>query len=184
MGNVAFDLSRESIRHEPEPRRATVHRGPGPDALLDRPRRQPPAGVRGAPRGRPAGGAGRLPARAVPHAVFLPGRGPGAVRPRRADPRADDRGAGRRRAGDGHGRRRLDLRAAGGRGLPQHGGRARRRRVAPRPLSQDAHPRRPALLREVLFHPRRPRVPGDRHAGRPASARSSAGTSGIPRPRG
>ena len=47
-----------------------------------------------------AGGAGRLPARAVPHAVFLPGRGPGAVRPRRADPRPDDRGARRRRAGD------------------------------------------------------------------------------------
>ena len=68
--------------------------------------------VRGAPRGGAAGGAGRLPARAVPHAVFLPGRGRRALRPRRADPRTDDRGAGRRRAGDGHGRRRLDLRAA------------------------------------------------------------------------
>ena len=66
-----------------------------------------------------------------------------------------------------HGRRRVDLRAADRRGLPQHGGRPRRRRVAPGPLPQDAHPRRPALLREVLLHSRRPRLPGARHAGRP-----------------
>ena len=91
---------------------------------------------------------------------------------------------GRGRAGDGDGRRRLDLRAAGGRGLPQHGGRPRRRRLAPRPLPQDAHPRRPALLREVLLHPRRPRLPGVRDRARAGSARSSAGTSGIPRPPG
>ncbi len=29
----------------------------------------------------------------------------------------------------------------------------------PRHLPQDAHPRRPALLREILLHPRRPRLP-------------------------
>ena len=55
----------------------------------------------------------------------------------------------------------FERRAAGD--LPQHGGRHRRRRLAPRPLSQDAHPRRPALLREVLLHARRPRVPDVRH---------------------
>ena len=34
-----------------------------------------------------------------------------------------------------------------------------------RPLPQDAHPGRPALLREVLLHARRPRLPRLRHAG-------------------
>ena len=38
----------------------------------------------------------------------------------------------------------------------------------------------PLLLREVLLHPRRPRLPGLRHPARPRSAPSSAGTSGIP----
>ena len=55
--------------------------------------------------------------------------------------------------------------------LPQHGGRPRRRRHAPRPLPQDAHPRRSALLREVLLHARRPRLPGFRDVGSPGSGR-------------
>ena len=58
--------------------------------------------------------------------------------------------------------------------------RPRRRRLARGHLPQDAHPRRSALLREVLLHARRPRLPRLRHAGRHASARWSAGTSGIP----
>ena len=60
---------------------------------------EPAQGVRGAPRGRRARGAGRLPARALPHAVLLPGGRLVAVRPGRADPRPDDRGARERRAG-------------------------------------------------------------------------------------
>ncbi len=83
-----------------------------------------------------------------------------------------------------HGRRRLDLRAPRSRALPQHGRRHRRRRHAPRPLSQDAHSRRPALLREVLLHSRRPRVSGVRHRRSPGSGPSFAGTSGIPKPPG
>ena len=45
-------------------------------------------------------------------------------------------------------------------------------------------PGRPALLREVLFHARRPRFSGLRHRRMPESGRSSAGTSGIPKPPG
>ncbi len=44
----------------------------------------------------------------------------------------------------------------------------RRRRRAPGPLPQDAHPRRPALLREILLHARRPRLPVVEHAKGPA----------------
>ena len=52
------------------------------------------------------------------------------------------------------------------------------------PLPQDAHPRRPALLREVLLRPRGPRLPGLRRRSPAASAPSSAGTSGTRRARG
>src|SRR2546430_11224913 len=40
---------------------------------------------------------------------------------------------------------------------------SRRRREPPRALPEDAHSRRPALLREVLLHAGRPRLPGVRH---------------------
>ena len=53
----------------------------------------------------------------------------------------------------------------------------------PRQLPQDAHPRRSALLREILFHARRSGFPDFRHAIRRASACRSAGTSGIRRAR-
>ena len=53
-----------------------------------------------------------------------------------------------------------------------------------RPVPQDAHPRRSALLREVLLHAGRPRVPRVRHARAAASARWCAGISGTPRARG
>ena len=46
-------------------------------------------------------------------------------------------------------------------------------------VPQDAHPRRSALLREVLLHARRSGLPQFRHAVRPHWASWSAGTSGI-----
>ena len=57
-----------------------------------------------------------------------------------------------RREGRRRGGRRPDLRAAGARAVPQQRGHPRRGRKGRRPLPQDAHPRRPALLREVLLH--------------------------------
>ena len=69
-------------------------------------------------------------------------------------PGPDDRGAGRARAGARRSRRRVGLRAARRGRLPQHRGRPRRRRESRRDLPQDAHPGRPALLREVLLHAR------------------------------
>ena len=74
-----------------------------------------------------------------------PSRFPGPTTERHA-------GAGPRARGRHH---RADLRAAGGGRLSQLGGDHRRRRLAARRLSQDAHPRRPALQREVLLHARR-----------------------------
>ncbi len=82
-----------------------------------------------------------------------------------------------------HRDRRLGVRAPHRRGLSQHGGRHRRRRRAARPLPQDAHPRRPAVFREILLHPRRPGLPLLRHPLRAHRARWSAGTSGIPKRR-
>ena len=52
-----------------------------------------------------------------------------------------------------------------------------------RAVSQDAHPRRPAVLREVLLHARRPRLSRRFDTERERSARWSAGTSGTRRPR-
>ena len=90
--------------------------------------------------------ADHLHAGAVPLAVLLPGRGSPLLRARR------DRFPGRpprpsRRSRERHdvGHHRLALREARGRAVPQHRRRHRRRRVAARHLSQDAHPRRPAL---------------------------------------
>ena len=50
------------------------------------------------------------------------------------------------------------LRAPGARALPQHRRRHRRRRHARRALPEDAHPGRPALLREVLLRAGGPRA--------------------------
>ena len=54
--------------------------------------------------------------------------------------------------------------------LPQLGGDHRRRRVAARRVSQDAHPRRPALQREVLLHARRLRHVGSTRSRKSAQA--------------
>ena len=103
--------------------------------------------------------ADRLPARAVPHPVLLPARGPRALRPGRADSRArrPRRSAARRaRSSAWSSSRRCSS------GAPRASTTTRRSSSTPtarcRPLPEDAHPGRPALLREVLLHAGRPRV--------------------------
>ena len=136
------------------------------------------------PRGRGQGRADRLRAGTVPLAVFLPRRERRAVRPGRADSRPHHRDASRawprelgivivgsvfeRRAAGVYHNTALVIDADGS---------------AAGPLSQDAHPRRSAVLRKVLLHARRPGLPLLRHALRAHRARWSAGTSGIPKPR-
>ena len=63
--------------------------------------------------------------------------------------------------------RRFALRAPRRRPLSQHRRGPRRRRLAAGHLPQDAHSRRSALLRKILFHARRSRLPQFRHALRP-----------------
>ena len=101
--------------------------------------------------------------------LLLPERGRGAssTSPSRCPARAPRRWSARAR------RRRASWsspRSSSGarRALPQQRGRHRRRRARGRPLPEDAHPRRPALLREVLLHARRPRLsaPSTRPPGR------------------
>src|SRR5581483_7043000 len=101
----------------------------------------------------------RVPAGALPVALLLPGGGARALRPRGADSGTVERRAVRGREEARRGGRRIALRAPDGGHLPQHGVRRGRRRHAARALPEDAHPGRPALLREVLLHARRPRVP-------------------------
>src|SRR5205823_11528472 len=96
---------------------------------------------------------------ALPLAVLLPARGPRRLRPGRAGPGPDDRRARTGGEGDARRRDRVGLRAPRGGRLPQHGGRARRRRQRARPLPQDAHPQRG--LRGGR-EPRRARGPGRR----------------------
>ena len=62
---------------------------------------------------------------------------------------------------------RVAVRAARGGPVSQHGGGHRHRRRNRGAVSQDAHPRRSAVLREVLLHARRSRVSEFRHAVRP-----------------
>ena len=131
----------------------------------DRPRREPRHG-RGPHRaGRPRRSAGDLPpgarsARATsvrPRTRHTsPWRSPSPAPPPRRSPTL---AAGARR-----GHHRLPLRAPRRGPVPQHGGHHRRRRRDRRALPQDAHPRRPALLREVLLHAGRPRLRGGRDA--------------------
>src|SRR5215468_6470924 len=127
--------------------------------MWGRPLEEPRPRARRRRRGGAPRRAHRLPPGALPLALPVPGRGRCALRARRADPRPEHRGAlaARRRAR--RRRRRLALRAPRAGPLPQHRGRDRRRRPDPRALPQDAHPRRSALLREVLLHARRYRLP-------------------------
>ncbi len=76
----------------------------------------------------------------------------GAVRHRRADSRARRPSACRRWRRSWRRPHRSAVREAGARRLSELRGDHRRRRVAAGRVSQDAHPRRSALLREVLFH--------------------------------
>ena len=120
------------------------------------------------PRGRGARRAGHLPARALPLPVLLPGRGRRATSISPSRSRADHRGA-RRRSRARTGSWSSARSSSGARPGVYHntavvidadgslGGH----------LPQDAHPRRSALLREVLLHARRPRLPRVRHRARP-----------------
>ena len=127
----------------------------------------------------------RLPAGAVPLAVLLPARGhrDSSTSPSRFPGRAPRRSArGARQRGVVVVASLFEKRAEGV--FHNTAVRDRRRRLARRALPQDAHPRRSALLREVLLHARRPRLPQLRHARAAASARWSAGISGFPKRRG
>ncbi len=80
--------------------------------------------------------------------------------------------------------RRQPLRAPRPRPLPQqHRRHHRKGRPHRRHLPQDAHPRRSSLLREVLLHPRRPRLQSDHHHRRQNRHLSLLGTSGTPKAR-
>ena len=130
----------------------------GADELRDRAATQSRQSARANRGGGRARRQGHLSPGTVPLALLLPVRGGAQLRPRRADSRTEQRGPerGRRRA-QGR-RRRIALRASRRGHLPQHGGGDGRRRTPGRPLPQDAHSRRSALLREILFHPGRPRL--------------------------
>ncbi len=75
--------------------------------------------------------------------------------------------------------RHLPLRAPCSGALPQYGGSDGEGRKHSRKIPQDAHPRRPCLLREVLLHPWRPRIPALYRLPWASSACWFAGTSGI-----
>ena len=92
--------------------------------------------------------------------VLLPVGRPRLLRAGRTDPRADHRRLPEAGEAARRGRRRVAVREAGRRPVSQHRRHHRRRRIAAGHLPQDAHPRRPAVLREVLLHARRHRVPG------------------------
>ena len=113
--------------------------------------------------------------------VLLPERGPGAVRPGRADPRPDERGAGRGGARARRGRSSARSSSGARPGVYHNTAVVLDADGALRGhLPQDAHPRRSALLREVLLHAGRPGLSRVRHALRPRRRAASAGTSGIP----
>ena len=106
-------------------------------------------------RGRRRGCERRLPARAVRRPVSVPERRPSPLRRSGADSRPDERGAGGRGPASTASWSSARSSSAARRAVPQHGRGVRRRRLAGRHVSQDAHPRRSAVLREVLFHARR-----------------------------
>ena len=117
------------------------------------------------------GGAGRcgrcLPAGALPVAVLLPEGRRGDLRPRGDRSGPFDAAAGGRGAAGRRRRRRSRLREARARPVSQQRGRSRYGRSDRRPLSEDAHPRRSGLLREVLLHAGGSRLPGVRYETRP-----------------
>src|ERR1035441_9771142 len=100
----------------------------------------------------------------IPVAVLLPDRGPRRLRSGRVHSRphhGELYQAGRRtQCGAG----RLGVRAAHGGRVSQYGGGHRCLWRAARAVPQDAHSRRSAVLREVLFHAGRPGLPLLRHA--------------------
>ena len=116
------------------------------------------------PRSRGPRSTSRVPAGAVPVPVFLPRRGRRSFRPCRIDPRSLDGCFGKNRPGTERGDRRFVVRAPRPGAVSQHSGHpgySRRNRWA---LPQNAHPRRSAVFRKILFHAGRPGVPRFRHA--------------------
>src|ERR1035438_10453739 len=116
------------------------------------------------PRGRRQRRPDRLRRGTLPLAVLLPDRGPRRLRSGRVHSRPDHGElyqAGRRTQ---RGAGRLGVRAAHGGGVSQYGGGDRCRWRAARTVPQDAHSRRSAVLREVLFHAGRSGLPLLRHA--------------------
>ena len=106
------------------------------------------------PSGSATGGASGTPQ----HALLLPDGKPRLLRPRRTDTRPVDRILQRDSRRLPHRAGHFALRTPRGRAIPQHGRGVRRGREHSREIPEDAHPRRPRLLREVLLHPRRHRL--------------------------
>ena len=125
---------------------------------------------------------GSLPPRTLPDAILLPARRPLPLRPSRTDPRPHQRKASRRRPPAPCSADRVAIRKARPRHLSQHRRHLRFQRFAQRPLPQDAHPRRPALLRKVLLHSRRSGIPRPRHQRRAPRHASLLGSM-VPRRR-
>ena len=127
---------------------------PEPDENLDK-------AISRVARGGRARRAGRLPAGAVSDAVLLPARGHALfdlAEPIPGPEHASDWLRWRAKNGVVVIASLFERRAAGA--LSQHGGDLRRATARCRPVSQDAHPRRSALLRKVLLHAGRSGLPG------------------------
>ena len=142
-------------------------------------------GVRHAARGRRPRGPGRLPARAVPHPVFLPGRGRRAVRPGRADPRPDHRGRWRRSRARRGWSWSARSSSAGRPGIYHNTAVVLDADGTLRGRYRKMHiPDDPLYYEKYYFTPGDLGFPGVRHVVSPGSGPSSAGTSGIPKPPG
>src|ERR1017187_6174410 len=131
-----------------------IPRRPDPNGLREGPQREPGQGRMAHPRGCRKGRADCLGAGTLPFAVLLPGGKRGPLRPGRTCAGADQRelfAAGPRALG---GHRRVGLRAANRGGVSQYRAGPGCGWRAARDIPEDAHSRRPPLLREILFHTR------------------------------
>ena len=95
-------------------------------------------------------------ARVAQHALFLPDGGHAPLRPGRTYPRPVHGILLRTGRLAGHRAGHLAVRETRAGTVSQHRRGLRERREHRRQIPQDAHPRRPGLLREILLHPRRP----------------------------
>ena len=123
--------------------------------MSDDPADEPRARSRG-PRRRREGRPDHLPPGAVPGRYFCQAEDHRFFELAEPIPGPEHRAARPTRRGTRRRHHRLAVREARRGPLPQHRRGHRRRRPLPGQVSEDAHPGRPALLREVLFHARRP----------------------------